>query len=183
MNFKRLFQNIGYNMHFSSEGRGKFCKKHKVFHHIGEEVRLPTMLLPLYPKLVSFHNNVEIASGVRFVVHDAIHEVINRDPRVQGEVKENIGCIEIMDNVFIGAGTTILPGVKIGPNAIVGAQSVITKDVPPNSICVGAPARQVGVYDEYVQKRLQAQENSEEKEPLEKRIEQYWVEFHQKRDQ
>lgn len=49
--------------------------------------------------------------------------------------------VTIKKNAWIGAGVTILPGVTIGENAIVGAASVVTKDVPPNAVVVGNPAR------------------------------------------
>ncbi len=152
MDIKRMLDNIGYNLHMTSLGRGGYCRKRNIFSYTGENVRLPAMKLPLYPKLVSIHNNVEIASDVSFVVHDAIHGVINNDGHSGIQLTENKGTIEIYDNVFIGAGTIILPNVKIGPNAIVGAGSVINKDIPENSVCVGVPAKQIGTYDGYVQK-------------------------------
>lgn len=49
--------------------------------------------------------------------------------------------VVIKKNAWIGAGVTILPGVTIGENAIVGAAAVVTKDVPANTIVVGNPAR------------------------------------------
>jgi maltose O-acetyltransferase len=49
--------------------------------------------------------------------------------------------ITIEDNAWIGGGTIVLPGVVIGENAIVGAGAVVTKDVPPNTLVVGNPAR------------------------------------------
>lgn len=58
-----------------------------------------------------------------------------------------------MDNVFIGSNTTILGGVRIGPNAIVAAGSVITKDVPPNSIVGGVPAKVIGDFETFRGKR------------------------------
>jgi len=48
--------------------------------------------------------------------------------------------VEIGQNVWIGAKTTITKGVKIGDNSVVGANSVVTGDVPPNTIVAGAPA-------------------------------------------
>ena len=48
-------------------------------------------------------------------------------------------------NLFIGVRVMVLPGVKIGENAIIGAQSVVTKDVPANDIFAGNPARKIGV--------------------------------------
>lgn len=49
--------------------------------------------------------------------------------------------VRISNNVWIGAGATILPGVNIGENAIIAAASVVAKDVPPNCIVAGNPAK------------------------------------------
>jgi len=49
--------------------------------------------------------------------------------------------VHIKKNVWIGANVTILPGVTVGENAIVGACSVVTKDVPDNAVVVGNPAK------------------------------------------
>jgi maltose O-acetyltransferase len=51
--------------------------------------------------------------------------------------------ITIRDNVWLGGGAIILAGVSVGENAIVGAGAVVTKDVPPNTVVVGNPARAV----------------------------------------
>lgn len=51
------------------------------------------------------------------------------------------GPIIIEDNVWIGEGAVVLPNVKIGKNSIVGANSVVTKSIPPNSVAVGNPAK------------------------------------------
>jgi acetyltransferase-like isoleucine patch superfamily enzyme len=50
----------------------------------------------------------------------------------------------IEDNVFIGANTIVLKGVRIGQNSVVGAGSTVTRDVPPNSIVAGNPAHVIG---------------------------------------
>ena len=50
----------------------------------------------------------------------------------------------VKDHVYIGSGAVILPGVTIGHNSMIGAGSVVTKDVPPLSVAVGIPARVVG---------------------------------------
>ena len=50
----------------------------------------------------------------------------------------------IEDDVFIGARAMVLKGVRIGKGAVVGAGAVVTKDVPPNAIVAGNPARVVG---------------------------------------
>ncbi len=58
-------------------------------------------------------------------------------PNFQGGTSEGI---IIEDNVWIGAGVIILDGVRIGANAVLGAGSVVTKDIPPDAVCVGVPA-------------------------------------------
>jgi acetyltransferase-like isoleucine patch superfamily enzyme len=52
--------------------------------------------------------------------------------------------IEVADDVWIGAGAIVLPGVRIGRGAIVGAGAVVTRAVEPYSIVAGAPAREIG---------------------------------------
>ena len=51
--------------------------------------------------------------------------------------------VKIGSKVWIGANVTILPGVTIGENAIVGTGSIVTKDIPDNAVAVGNPARVV----------------------------------------
>lgn len=59
----------------------------------------------------------------------------------QQEWDEEKTGIEIGDDVWIGANSCVLPGVKIGNGAVIGAGSVITRDIPDNAIAVGNPAR------------------------------------------
>ena len=49
--------------------------------------------------------------------------------------------VHIGANTWVGAGTVIVPGVTIGENCVIGAGAIVTKDIPPNSIAVGNPAR------------------------------------------
>ena len=53
----------------------------------------------------------------------------------------------IEDNVWIGESVSVLPGVRIGKNSIIGANSVVTKNIPENSIAVGNPARVIKKYN------------------------------------
>ena len=57
--------------------------------------------------------------------------------------------IRVGNNVYIGSGAYIMPGVTIGDNCIIGAASVVTKDIPANSVAVGIPARVIKTIDEY----------------------------------
>lgn len=72
---------------------------------------------------------------------------------------ERIGIIEIMDNVFVGSGTRILYGVRIGSNVIIGSGSLVNKDIPDNSVYAGVPARFICTFDEHV---LKAKKYSED---------------------
>lgn len=133
--------------------RVKFIRKHKLFAELGENVHFQPRLIPSDPQLIKIHNNVAISTGVNFVTHDISHKVINgMKPQGEPRLEQFFGCIEICDNVCIGANVTILPNVKIGPNVIVGANSVVTHDVEPNSVVVGIPARKIGTFDDYVQR-------------------------------
>ena len=159
MQLKRYYQILRLWTIPSDSGRVEWCKRHGVYAEVGEKVRIMDRKIPLYARLIRFHNNIQVASNVSFITHDAIFSVFNHlklsDMRLSGGGKypEHIACIEIMDNVFIGSNTTILGGVRIGPNAIVAAGSVITKDVPPNSIVGGVPAKVIGDFESFRQKR------------------------------
>lgn len=60
------------------------------------------------------------------------------EPKKRGNI-ELIAPITIGDNVWIASGSVICPGVTIGENSIIGANSVVTKDIPPNVLACGAP--------------------------------------------
>lgn len=153
MTKKRLLLAIRLYMIRGTKKREAFFRKNKIFGEMGENVTITDRRLPLYPKLIRIHNNVKLASNVTFATHDITHSMLNRMPQKQTDYLETLGCIEIMDNVFIGANSTIVGGVRVGPNAIVAAGAVVTKDVPENSVVGGVPARVLCSLDEYLNKR------------------------------
>lgn len=155
MTRKRLWQTIRLWSMMSSVKRVNYLRKHKIFGEIGENVTIMDRKIPLYAKLIRIHNNVRIASNVTFATHDITHFMLNKMPEAvqSGKALETIGCIEIMDNVFIGTNCTILSGVRIGPDAIVAAGAVVAKDVPPNSVVGGVPAKVICSLDEYLARR------------------------------
>lgn len=85
---------------------------------------------------ITIGNNVMIGPSVG--IFTAGHPV---DPDVRNMELEFGTAITIEDNVWIGGNATILPGITVGMNSIVAAGSVVTKDVPPNSIVGGNPAK------------------------------------------
>jgi len=79
-----------------------------------------------------------IADRTMFIDFDHGVVEVERPIRLQGIYKRDV---EVGSNVWIGYGACILRGVRVGDNAIVGTNSVVTKDVPANSVVAGAPAR------------------------------------------
>ena len=154
MRGKRLRQTLRLFTIRTSTGRTTFLKDNNIFGAIGDNCNIMNRVVPLYPKLIKLGNNVRLASNVVFVTHDVSHVMLNANPNLQGEhFEEKIGCIEIKDNVFVGAGTSILYGVSIGSNVIIGAGSLVNRDVPPNSVVAGIPAKVIGSFDDYITKR------------------------------
>lgn len=66
----------------------------------------------------------------------------------------------IGNNVFIGAGSVVLPGVTIGNNVVIGANSTVTHNIPDNSVAVGSPARVISTLDEYLEKERRRMETA-----------------------
>lgn len=102
------------------------------------------------PYLISIGNHVTIAAGVTFTTHDGgVWVLREKYPDI-----DVFGKITIEDNVFVGMGATILPGVTIGRDSIVAAGALVNRDVPAGSVVGGVPARHIRSIDEYEQKAL-----------------------------
>ncbi len=86
------------------------------------------------PTGVTIEDDVFIAPNVTFTN--------DKHPRAQGDWK--LLETRVKSRASIGAGSTIAPGVTIGQNALIGAGSVVTRDIPDNAIAMGVPARVVG---------------------------------------
>ena len=90
-------------------------------------------------------NNVLLASKI--YISDCTHGFYNGDGNDSSPNENpidrnyNVSHVIIKDNVWIGESVSVLPGVTIGLNSIIGANSVVTKDIPDNSIAVGNPAK------------------------------------------
>lgn len=116
---------------------------------IGEGCRIYTTHFGSEPWLIRIGHRVCISNDVTFVNHGLTWPFQEKYESLTG-----FGVIEIRDNSQIGIRATILPNVTIGPNAVVGACSVVTKDIPPDTVVAGNPARPICTIEEYEQKCL-----------------------------
>ncbi len=89
---------------------------------------------------VTLEENVFIGHNVTFI-NDPYPRATNPDGRLQTDEDWKVEPTLVKKGASIGSGSTILSRVTIGENAIVGAGSVVTKDVPANTIVAGSPAR------------------------------------------
>jgi len=123
--------------------------------HIGDNVSVGTnSVLEFGNRIGDFsriHSNcfLEMVTIGRYVfIGPSV--VFTDDPHPMGcpHYKECKGGAVVEDYVRIGANSTILPGVRIGKNSLIGAGSVVTKDVPENSVVVGNPAKVIKTVDQ-----------------------------------
>lgn len=151
MDWFRLRHTIGMYKTLSATKRAEYIKKHKIFSGVGNNCMFMFRKIPLYPDLIKIHNNVWIASNVLFLTHDVIHKMLNNKGG-SNIYQERIGCIEIEDNVFIGANSTILYDVKICKNVIIGAGSLVNKDISKSGVYAGVPAKYICSVEDYENK-------------------------------
>jgi len=92
-------------------------------------------------KLIEIGDDVLIAGGC--TVSDYSAHPLDPDKRIAGHQvdPEDVRPVRIGNKAWLGRGAIILPGVTIGEGAVIGAATVVTKDVPPGHICVGNPGR------------------------------------------
>lgn len=104
------------------------------------------------PSLVELGNNLDINDNFTLLTHDygtfvflqLYHDYVNSS-----------GKVKIGNNICFGRNVTVLKGVTIGDNCIIGLGSVVSKDIPSNSVAIGCPAKVVCTIEEYYNKRKQ----------------------------
>src|ERR1035438_3553220 len=89
---------------------------------------------------VTIEDNVFVGHGVTFI-NDSYPRATSEEGALQTEKDWRVETTLVKRGASIGSGSTVLSKVVIGENAIVGAGSVVTRDVPPNTIVVGNPAK------------------------------------------
>lgn len=97
--------------------------------------------------LIKIGDDVTLAPRVHILAHDASTK------KELGYTR--IGLVTIGNRVFIGAGSIILPNVTIGDDVVIAAGSVVTKDIPSGCVAAGNPARVIGPYEEYINRKKQ----------------------------
>lgn len=134
------------------------------------------------PSLIKIGNNVRLNKNLSIITHDGGFYVLLHKYK---EFIPQSGRITIGNNVYFGRNCTVLKGVSIGDNCIIGFGSVVTRDIPSNSVAVGSPAKVVCTLDEYYQKRreksvveaLDYAKSIEERFNRRPKIEEFWEEF------
>lgn len=161
MRFNRLYHSVRLLLAGGETKKAAYLKRKHLLGGMGDNCRWGPWVLPLYPKLIILHDNVLVHKTAHIVTHDMINNFLSRSVKnADFGSKEVLGPIEIHDNVYISMNAMIMPNVEIGKNCIISACSVVTDDVPENSIVAGNPAKVIGRFDAYVAlRRMNASKN------------------------
>ena len=128
----------------------KMFSNQKITHSTIENIRVfykEKMLKDECHTLVGYHFNQIISTATIYY-----YDILPSNENSKGKVGQ-------ITNVWLGENVTILKGVTIGDNVIIGIGSIVTKDIPSNSVAVGVPAKIVGSYEEYYKKRRETYVN------------------------
>lgn len=184
---KRLYHSFILLILRKPRRRTVYIKKHNIFGEFGENSIWGPWLIPVYPKLIKIHDNVRVHKTAKIVTHDLVNGFLKETrPDYDFGPRERIGCVELMDNVYIGMKVTIMPDVRINKNCMVSAGSVVSNDIPENSVAAGNPAKVVGRFDMFMALRRMSKsqhvdfKNQDLPDDL---AEEQWVKFEKKRTQ
>lgn len=125
------------------------CKRKRLI--LGENIQMNDFVH------ISALDHVEIGDGCLFASHVYISDnshgrygggINDSSPDIAPDHREYITApVKIGRNVWLGEGVIVMPGVTIGDGCVIGAHSIVNKNVPPASIAVGSPARVIKQYD------------------------------------
>ena len=105
------------------------------------------------PSLVEIGNNVDMNHNFQIMTHDWASGVFRN---VFHNILPSSGKVKIGNNIYFGTDVIVLKGVTIGNNCVIAAGSIITKDIPANSVAAGVPAKVIYTLEEYYEKRKSA---------------------------
>lgn len=129
---KKLLAEVGNNCYIEPPLHANWGKNT----HLGNDVYANFNLTLVDDTDIYIGNNVLIGPNV--IIDTGTHPV---KPDIRKKQAQFNVPVYIGDNVWIGGGSIILPGVKVGKNSVIGAGSVVTKDIPENVVAVGNPGR------------------------------------------
>lgn len=134
------------------------------------------------PSLIKIGNNVAFNKNCKLVTHDYVTRVFLG---VYNEFVSSSGKIIIGNNVSFGMDCTVLKNVTIGDNCFIGLGSIVTTDIPSNSIAIGRPAKVICTLDDFYNRRkkevleeaFEYARSIQERFGRRPRIEEFWEEF------
>ena len=186
MTFDRMYHSVRLLLLRKPSKRAAYLKKHNILGSIGDHCKWGPWLLPLYPKLIRLGDNVHVHKTAKIVTHDMLNRFLKiREPEADFGFGEKLGCVELMDNVYISMNVTVMPDVRINKNCIISAGSVVTSDIPENSFASGIPAKPTGRFDMFaaLRKMSRGQCLKVKNQKLEDALaEEAWERFTKRRD-
>ena len=130
---KQLFAEIGESCYIEAPFHANWGGKHV---HLGSHVYVNYNLTLVDDTHIYIGDHVMIAPNV--VIATGTHPI---HPELRRKEAQFNLPVHIQDNVWLGAGCLVMPGVTIGENSVIGAGGVVTKDIPANVVAVGNPCR------------------------------------------
>lgn len=153
MGLKRIIKKKLLGYRYDSESFVSYLKSIGV--KVGESVKIfspqTTTIDITRPYLLEIGDSVKITANVTILTHDYSYSVLRI--KYHDLLNECSGVTRIGNNVFIGIGSIIMPGVSIGDNCVIGSGSVVTKDIPSNTVAAGNPSHVICELDDFYKKR------------------------------
>ena len=150
---KELFGSVGRN---PGIGTPIYCDHGKSI-FIGDDVIIGMNCTFVDNQEIHIGNQVMIAPNVQ--IYTASHPVLPQERLVENWEEKGTAYfrtfakpVTIEDNVWLGGGVIILPGVTIGKNSVIGAGSVVTRSIPANCVAVGNPCKVIRCFENEIDK-------------------------------
>jgi acetyltransferase-like isoleucine patch superfamily enzyme len=140
----RLLAQLFYHAHFAIKGGAATARLLGVA--IGKDCRIYIRNFGSEPFLITIGDRTTITSGVRILTHDGSTGLVRNEA---GHRYQRYAPVRIGDDVFIGVNAILMPGVTVHSRSIIGAGSVVTRDVAEGTIVAGNPARVVGTFESF----------------------------------